>query len=93
MADSEERSGAASSGLHGLWPPVPAGGWRTAVPMGEGSLLLQWDSGLDRAHNRRIHRLAGALLADAGGKAAVVAAVPGFYSLLVEFDPDRATPD
>ncbi len=93
MADSEERSGAASSGLHGLWPPVPAGGWRTAVPMGEGSLLLQWDSGLDRAHNRRIHRLAGALLADAGGKAAVVAAVPGFDSLLVEFDPDRATPD
>ncbi len=92
MAGGEKPWLASPTGLRASWPPVPAEGWHAVVPMGEGALLLQWDSGVDRSQNRRIHRLAGAVVAAAAGNEGLLGAVAGFDTLLVEFDPDRLTP-
>lgn len=84
---------ASATSLPDRWPPVPADGWHAVVPMGEGALLLEWGSGVDRSQNRRIHGLAGAVVAAAAGNGGLLGAVAGFDTLLVEFDPDRLTPE
>lgn len=70
------------------WPPVPPDGWRRVDPMGERALLLRWDTGLDRAANRTIQRLARVLEDREDPRLSAV--VPGFDTLLVEFDPAAA---
>ena len=87
------RGSAGSGGAPAPWPPAPPGGWARVDPMGERALLLRWDSGMDRAANRSIQRLARALVDRARQDSRLVAVVPGFDTLLVEFDPDAAAPE
>lgn len=55
------------------------------VPFGEAALLVEWAERPDLAVNARVHALAKALwLAPPPG---VQAVIPGYVSLLVEFDP------
>jgi inhibitor of KinA len=55
------------------------------VPFGEAALLVEWADRPDLATNARVHALAGALWGDP--PPGLLAVIPGYVSLLVEFDP------
>ena len=61
-------------------PPAPR-----IIPFGDAALLIEWGTEPDLELNAQVHALAASL--EAAGLVGIRAAVPGFVSLLLEFDP------
>jgi KipI family sensor histidine kinase inhibitor len=66
---------------------VSGAGWPRLSPAGDGAVLVRFGDQIDRQANLRAHVLAGRLgeLPDAG----IEACVPGYCTLLVQYDPAR----